>query len=155
MCKEIHRSIDRVGHLGPLMGYCDHQMLRLMARELRQYDISPIQCRTLIFLQETEGEVNQRMLERFLMVKPSTASGIVGRLEEKGLLLRQTSEKDGRCRILALTEQGRQFNQQFRAISRQVDQQAGTGLTEEERALLRQLLLRVAANLSERQEGTE
>lgn len=155
MCKEIHRNIDRVGHLGPLMGYCDHQMLRLMARELRQYDISPIQCRTLIFLQETEGEVNQRILERFLMVKPSTASGIVGRLEEKGLLLRQTSEKDGRCRILALTEQGRQFNQQFRAISRQVDIQAGTGLTEEEQALLRQLLLRVAANLSETQEGTE
>lgn len=151
MCEDFQQTV----HMGPLLGYCDHQMLRLMAKKLRQYDISPIQCRTLIFLQETEGEVNQRMLERFLMVKPSTASGIVGRLEEKGLLLRQTSEKDGRCRILALTGRGQQFNQQFRAISGQVDRQAGAGLTEEERALLRQLLLRVAANLSQIQEDTE
>lgn len=143
------------GNLGPLMGYCDHQMLRLMARKLRQFDISPIQCRTLIFLQETEGEVNQRMLEHFLMVKPSTASGIVGRLEEKGLLRRQSSSRDGRYRILVLTDSGRQFNEQFRTISRQVDQQAGQCLTAEERNTLRQLLLRVAGNLSETQEDTQ
>ena len=150
-CRDIHKA----KHLGPLMGYCDHQMHRLMAKKLRQYDVSPMQCRTLTFLQEAEGEVNQRLLEEHLMVKPSTASGIVGRLEEKGLLRRQTSESDGRCRILTLTDAGRQFNAQFRAIARQVDAQAGQGLSEEERTTLRQLLLRIADNLSETQEDTE
>ena len=81
-CRDIHL----IGQLGPLMGYCDHQMRRQMAKMLRQYDVSPMQCRTLTFLHEAECEVNQRMLEKHLMVKPSTASGIVGRLEEKGLL---------------------------------------------------------------------
>ena len=76
-CRDIHR----IGQLGPLMGYCDHQMRRQMAKMLRQYDVSPMQCRTLTFLHEAECEVNQRMLEKHLMVKPSTASGIVGRLE--------------------------------------------------------------------------
>ena len=79
-CRDIHEATQ----IGVLMGYCDHQMHRLMTRMLRQYDVSPMQCRTLTFLQEAEGEVNQRMLEEHLMVKPSTASGIVGRLEEKG-----------------------------------------------------------------------
>lgn len=151
VCRDIHQ----IKHLGPLMGYCDHQMHRQMAKRLRQYDVSPMQCRTLTFLQEAECEVNQRMLEKHLMVKPSTASGIVGRLEEKGLLRRQTSDRDGRCRILALTDSGRQFNAQFRAIAQQVNRQAEQGLSSEEKETLRWLLLRVADNLSETQEDAE
>ena len=150
-CRDIHE----VKHLGVLMGYCDHQMHRLMTKKLRQYDVSPMQCRTLTYLQEAEGQVNQRMLEQHLMVKPSTASGIVGRLEEKGLVRRQTSESDGRCRILALTDSGRQFNAQFRAIAAQVNARAEQGFSQEEKDTLRRLLLRIADNLSETQEDTE
>ena len=127
-CRDIHE----VKHLGVLMGYCDHQIHRLMTKKLRQYDVSPMQCRTLTYLQEAEGQVNQRMLEQHLMVKPSTASGIVGRLEEKGLVRRQTSDSDGRCRILALTDSGRQFYRQFLAIAEQVNQQAAQGFSPEE-----------------------
>lgn len=150
-CRDIHDATQ----IGMLMGYCDHQMHRLMTRMLRQYDVSPMQCRTLTFLQEAEGEVNQRMLEEHLMVKPSTASGIVGRLVEKGLVRRQTSESDGRCRILALTDSGWQFYAQFCAIADQVNARAGQGFSPEERDTLRRLLLRVADNLSETQEDTE
>ena len=149
------QDIHQVKHLAPLMGYCDHQMHRLMTQKLRQYDVSPMQCRTLTYLQETEGQVNQRMLERHLMVKPSTASGIVGRLEEKGLVRRQTSGSDGRCRILALTDSGRQFYQQFCAIAEQANRQAEQGFSPQEMETLRQLLLRVADNLTQAQEGTE
>ena len=150
-CRDIHE----VQHIGPLLGYCDHQMHRLMTRMLRQYDVSPMQCRTLTFLHEAECEVNQRMLEKHLMVKPSTASGIVGRLEEKGLLRRQTSDRDGRCRILALTDSGRQFYEQFRTIAQQVNQQAERGLSPQETETLLRLLLRVADNLSGTQEDAE
>ena len=150
-CREIHL----MGQLGPLMGYCDHQMRQQMAKMLRQYDVSPMQCRTLTFLHEAECEVNQRMLEKHLMVKPSTASGIVGRLEEKGLLRRQTSDRDGRCRILALTDSERQFYEQFRTIAQQVNQQAERGLSPQETETLLRLLLRVADNLSGTQEDAE
>ena len=150
-CCDIHEEKQ----IGPLMGYCDHQMHRLMTKKLRQYDVSPMQCRTLTFLQEAAGEVNQRMLEQHLMVKPSTASGIVGRLAEKGLVRRQTSDSDGRCRILALTDAGRQFYRQFLAIAKQVNRQAVQGFSPEEEDTLRQLLLRMADNLSETQEDTE
>lgn len=30
-------------HFGPLLGYCDHQMMKLMVRKLRGYDVSPMQ----------------------------------------------------------------------------------------------------------------
>ena len=70
-------------HFGPLLGYCDHQMMKLMVRKLRQYDVSPMQCRTLTFLYEQQEDVTQKRLQEFLRVKPSTVNGIVERLEEK------------------------------------------------------------------------
>ncbi len=50
---------------------------------------------------------------------------------------------------------GRQFYRQFLAIAEQVNQQAAQGFSPEERDTLRQLLLRLADNLSETQEDTE
>ena len=79
---------ERPEHFGPLFGYCDHQVQKLLDRRLRQYDVSPMQCRTLMFLHDAEGSVNQKTLERHLMIKPSTVNGIVDRLEEKGLVYR-------------------------------------------------------------------
>ena len=46
---------ERPEHFGPLFGYCDHQAHKLMDRRLRQYDVSPMQCRTLIYLHETRS----------------------------------------------------------------------------------------------------
>ena len=140
---------ERPEHFGPLFGYCDHQVQKLMVRRLRQYDVSPMQCRTLTYLHEAEGPVNQKQLERHLMVKPSTVNGIVDRLEEKELLRRTASKTDGRCRILELTEQGMQFYDRFTAVVRQVNQRLERNFTEEEKQQLLSFLLRVARNLEE------
>ena len=136
-------------HFGPLMGYCDHQVHKLLDEKLRSLDISPMQSRVLDYLCRAEGAVNQRMLEHFLMVKPSTVNGIVSRLEEKGLLTRTADAHDGRCRILTLTEAGRASHQQFKDVIEQVNRQMEQGFTAEELELLRSLLLRVAGNLTD------
>ncbi len=140
---------ERPEHFGPLFGYCDHQVQKLMVRKLRQYDVSPMQCRTLTYLHEAEGEVNQKQLERHLMVKPSTVNGIVDRLEEKGMLRRTASPSDGRCRLLALTPQGMQFYDKFTAIVQEVNDRLEKDFSPEEVQLLTSLLLRVAKNLTE------
>ena len=139
-------------HFGPLMGYCDHQIHKLMDRALRSLEISPMQSRVLGFLYHADGEVNQRMLEEFLMVRPSTVNGIVSRLEEKGFITRTASAKDGRCRILRLTEKGRNCQQRFKDVAGQVETRMEQGFSAEELALLRRLLLRVAHNLSDNTE---
>lgn len=139
-------------NFGPLFGYCDHQMQKLMNRKLRQYDVSPMQCRTLVFLHEATEPVNQRMLEQFLMVKPSTVNGIVDRLESKALLRRTASERDGRCRILSLTEEGRQFYDCFCIVQREATACLERGFTPEEKAQMLALLTRVARNLSEEED---
>lgn len=136
-------------HFGPLMGYCDHQAQKLMGRMLRQYDVSPMQNRTLIYLHKQTGEVTQKMLEQFLMVKPSTVNGIVDRLEEKGLLRRTTSKTDGRYRILTLTEEGVHFYDDMIRVAHEVEDRMERGFTPEELDTLKSYLLRVAHNLRE------
>ena len=143
------RNGHQCEHFAPLLGYCDHQIHALMDRRLRQYDISPMQCRTLGFLQRAEGEVSQKALEEFLMVKPSTVNGIVSRLEEKGLIRRTTSTRDGRCRLLTLTPQGHSFNQQFWQTAGQVNSLMEQGFSSEELTLLRNFLQRIADNLTQ------
>ena len=145
-------NVQNCRHFAPLMGYCDHQVHKLMDRELRSLEISPMQSRVLGFLYHTDGEVNQRMLEQFLMVKPSTVNGIVSRLEEKGLITRTACVKDGRCRILCLTDEGRAYQHRFKDVAQQVEARMEQGFTPEELELLRRLLLRVAHNLSDNTE---
>ena len=141
-------------HFGPLLGYCDHQMMKLMVRKLRQYDVSPMQCRTLTFLYEQQEDVTQKRLQEFLRVKPSTVNGIVERLEEKRLLTRSVSPGDGRCKLLHLTEEGRCFYREFTAIMEDVHRQAEKGFTTQELETLRSYLLRIADNLSRETEET-
>lgn len=146
---------ERPAHFGALMGYCDHQVHKLMGRLLKQYDVSPMQCRALTFLYHAEcndQEVNQKLLERHLLIKPSTVNGIVDRLEEKGLVYRTVSRTDGRCRILVLTDEGRQFHESFRDVLRQVNERLEHGFNEEEKAQFTEFLLRVAQNLNEGEE---
>lgn len=143
---------ERPEHFGPLFGYCDHQVQKLMVRKLRQYDVSPMQCRTLTYLHEAEGEVNQKQLERHLMVKPSTVNGIVDRLEEKGMVRRSVSEWDGRCRLLSLTEEGRRFHDDFQDVLRQVNDRLERGFSQEEKAVFTDFLLRAARNLADEEE---
>ena len=141
-------------HFGPLLGYCDHQMMKLMVRKLRQYDVSPMQCRTLTFLYEQQEDVTHKRLQEFLRVKPSTVNGIVERLEEKRLLTRSVSPGDGRCKLLHLTEEGRCFYREFTAIMEDVHRQAEKGFTAQELETLRSYLLRIADNLSRETEET-
>lgn len=135
-------------HFAPLLGYCDHKIQTMMDKRLRQYDVTPMQCRTLNFLYHQSGEVNQRSLEQFLMVQPSTVNGIVSRLEEKGLLRRESSQADARCRLLRLTEKGKQFHDDFRTIALETNERMEQGFSPEELTQLRSFLYRVAQNLS-------
>ena len=143
---------ERPAHFGPLFGYCDHQVHKLMGKLLKQYDVSPMQCRTLMFLHDAEGQVNQKTLERHLMIKPSTVNGIVDRLEEKDMVRRTVSAADGRCRLLALTDGGKRFHDDFQTVLRQVNERLEQGFSDAEKAQFTDYLLRAARNLTDEED---
>ena len=139
--------------IGPLLGNCNHRAYQRMEQKLRRYGVTPIQCRSLTYLHRQPGPVTQKQLQQHLAVKPSTVNGIVDRLVEKGMLTRSPGEKDGRCRILRLTEAGQQFYDDFESITRQIEDLIHRGMDPQETETLRRLLLRAADNLTSEEDN--
>jgi MarR family transcriptional regulator, organic hydroperoxide resistance regulator len=73
-----------------------------MAREL---DFSPVQLHSLRML-EPGVETPMRALAQQLFCDPSNVTGIVDRLEARGLIERRGSQTDRRVRIIRLTAEG-------------------------------------------------
>ena len=133
----------------PLVTICGHLGRQYSLNRLQQegYDITPVQTRALACLSCAQKEVSQRDLERELRLRPSTVNGIVSRLEEKGYISRRTSPSDARCRLVSLTDTGRQQVEAFESIVDGVGQRYTEWLSDEENQTLLNLLARIIENL--------
>ena len=76
-----------------------------------------------------------------------TLTGILDRLEARGLIRRERSASDRRVVQIWLCEAGRELQSPLQTIVRQLNAQALTGLSEIERAQLETSLKKVAENL--------
>ena len=84
-----------------------------------------------------------------LRVRPSTANGILDRMEEKGLIRRTADENDQRQKQVTVTEKGRELNSLVQAAFQEAEAVMVKGLRLEETEALRLLLYRVIENLEE------
>jgi len=140
--------------LGPLLGRAGHLTKERMDARLAQYDVTPVQIHVLHYLYHRGNQAPQCDVTAHLKVKPSTANGILTRMEEKGLLRRSVSETDARRRLITLTEKGKSRQETFRRIFMETEQLMVAGLEEEEIAQLHRLLHRVMTNLEEDRKDT-
>ena len=135
--------------LGPLLGHCAHLARQRMDARLTEYDVTPAQVHVLHYLYHHGNQTTQRDLGAYLKVKPSTANGILDRMEEKGLLSRSVSEQDARQRVITLTEKGAELREQVHQAFHESEELMMKGLSEEERDQLFACLERVIRNLEE------
>lgn len=143
-------------HLVPLLGCAHHKSQQYLERRLRQYDLTPAQAHALLFLRRetAKREVNQKDLEEHLRIRPSTVSGIVERLEQKGFLLRTESTADARRRALTITERGNSFGADFFHEAGAAEREISALFTEEERAQFIEMLLRIINTLQSEENET-
>lgn len=135
--------------LGPMLGRSSHLAKERMDARLSQYDVTPVQTHTLLYLHRHQGQAPQSEVIRHLKVKPSTANGILDRMEEKGLLSRSVSEHDARQRLITLTEKGAELQEQLHQAFHETEELMMNGLSEKEKELLFSCLERVIQNLEE------
>ena len=137
--------------LGPLLGHCGHLGRERMEARLteRGIETTPAQTHVLLYLHHHGGEVSQSEVVGHLRVKPSTANGILDRMEEKELVRRFVSRRDARQKCVAITEKGLEKQEQFRAVFTETETMMMQGLSPEEQETLFDLLHRVLANLEE------
>lgn len=141
--------MERPRVLGPMLGRGAHLAKERMDARLSQYDITPAQTHTLLYLHRHQGQAPQGEVIRHLRVKPSTANGILSRMEEKGLVSRSVSEHDARQKLITLTEKGAELQEQLHRAFHETEELMMSGLSEEEREVLFACLERVIQNLEE------
>ena len=135
--------------LGPLLGRAAHLARERMDARLSCYDVTPAQTHTLLYLCEHGNSAPQREIVEHLRVKPSTANGILERMEEKRLLRRVPDETDQRQKRVSATEKGRELKELVQNAFQDAEAAMARGLRPDEAEMLRSLLGRVIENLEE------
>jgi DNA-binding MarR family transcriptional regulator len=108
------------------------------------FDLTPVQYATLAAIRTNPG-IDQVTLAGLIAYDRTTITGVVDRLVQKGLLMRNPSSRDRRARELQVTEVGKRT---LRAITPAVEAAQRTmlrGLTVKEGADLTRLLRKAIA----------
>jgi DNA-binding MarR family transcriptional regulator len=114
----------------------------MLSRVAGERDVSLTQLRVLAILRDRR--VTMSALAEYLGLEKSTMSGLIQRAEGRGLVQRGRGLSDGRAVEVFLTERGMALAEQVGADVRGVMAPWTTKLDAQERALLQQLLSRVA-----------
>ena len=105
-------------------------------------DLTPTQWAALSKLAEA-GPLSQNLLGRQTAMDAATIKGVVDRLTRRGLTATQADAADGRRMLVALTEPGAELVQRLTPNAHQVTADTLAPLTNQEQAVLLNLLSRL------------
>ena len=139
MKKSIH--VDNKYRLAWLIFRVRTLLYRTRDKELTSYDVKPRQAAVLIVASAIGDKATPAEISRWLLREPHTVSGILDRMEKKGLVKRvKDLERKNMIRV-TLTEKGHKAH---RAIRRKGVYHKILGvLTEEEQGQLASLLTKI------------
>jgi DNA-binding MarR family transcriptional regulator len=105
-----------------------------------RWDLSASQFNVLNLLEDQPGGLSQTEISRLLIMHRSNATGLIDRLEKRGLLRRTASPDDRRTNCIVLTSEGRRLLEEILPDYYRLAEQAWDGLpAAETRELLKNL----------------
>lgn len=119
-----------------------HQaFLSYAASHVQKLDLTLPQFDVIITLGGTSGMPYKKLGEKTLITK-GTLTGVINRLEDKGLIQRVASKTDGRSQVIRLTDAGnelfeRSFPEHLQFINRLFDDYSPTDIADLETRLVR------------------
>jgi DNA-binding MarR family transcriptional regulator len=131
-----------------LLGYqiarADVPTRRAFAEHIgKPLDLSPVEFSALVLLAFNPGTTPKQLAEALAMVAPAVTV-LLDRLEKRGLIERARSNSDRRAQIVSLTTTGRELALQAHALSMDMEHEVLGALSAAERAILIELLQKVA-----------
>jgi DNA-binding MarR family transcriptional regulator len=134
------------GPLPDLIGYnCRRAYLNiatLFSQRMEKYALRPVDY-TTITLVNTNPNITPKRLAQAINVSPPNLGPLLERLESRGLLERRPNPTDKRSQVLALTDEGRALCARADRTASQLEHEATSMLTDEERAELLRLLQKI------------
>ena len=120
-------------------------MLGCYGPPLAPYDLTVSQLFVLLTLYETDDVTPNKLLDQ-LALSASTLTGILGRLEKRGLLTRNVNLNDRRSIVVSLTEKAKSLKNELRSVYAKVNDNFRSALSKEECETLEALLDRLGAH---------
>lgn len=102
-----------------------------------------------IYDQSKQQDVFQKDIEKAFGIRRSTATVMLQNLEQKGLIMRESVDHDGRLKKILLTEKAKECHMQVRRQIDQFHKELEQGLTEEEKEEFLRILGRIKSNLKQ------
>lgn len=139
-------------HLGLLFKCINKRIVNGLNKKLEVYDLTVMQCEVLnyIYFHEQREDVYQKHIEQFLDSTNPTVTGLVQRLETKGLIHRIQSISDARYKKLILTDKGRKIAEETLEMGpKMIEKKLREQLTSEQVGQLSALLELVLEGLEE------
>ena len=137
-------------HHAPL-GYLIHEVARLLKRrfeeEAKTHGITLPQWRALAQI-ALKDNITQREIADSIDADPMTVSGILDRLEKRGLIDRFPDPTDSRAKLARLTPGGDQLFRKAKEVGLAMYEAATVGLSETEREVMKTALCKMRDNLS-------
>ncbi len=141
---ESDKAPDSVGYRVKLLS----QLLSRHFQELLDpHGLTPFHWLVLCCLWEQDGLPTSHLGDRLCQVG-GTLTGVIDRMEERGLVRRERDPEDRRVLRIWLTEAGQQFEKVLPALSAELRERALKGLSQAERQLFSEWIDRMIANLS-------
>lgn len=115
-----------------------------------QFDLTASQTFTMIYLFKTHEkkiEVKQKDIEREMDISNPTVTGILNRLESKGLIERIECKDDARAKNICVTKKALELDIILRAKFSENEKQLVDCLNEEEKFQLNYLLEKILDNM--------
>jgi DNA-binding MarR family transcriptional regulator len=133
------------------LGYLVHEVARLLKRrfedEARGQGLTLPQWRALAQIAKSDC-ISQVSLAATLDADPMTTSGILDRLEKRGLITREPDPADSRVKLARLTDDGYELFKIARSFGQAMYEAALEGVSLEERKSVETTLEKIRSNLS-------
>ncbi|NVJ70710.1 MAG: MarR family transcriptional regulator [Alphaproteobacteria bacterium] len=106
---------------------------------IKRYDITAAQNALLMYLEKHEG-ATMGAVASAIGLKNAATSGLVDRMEQRGLIERRPSPQDGRSFVLVLKDRGREIASQSQNLVRATNDYLLEGFTKAEQETIARFL---------------
>ncbi|MDQ7096293.1 MarR family transcriptional regulator [Desulfosporosinus sp. PR] len=125
-----------------LLTQAQQKVFKYLKSELEPFNVTPVQYGVLQCLWD-EGSQNPKQIGNVLGLDSSTITGILDRLENKALIMRNTYTGDRRTIKVELTEEGSKLREPIGKIIEEVNIEVLKEFSSEEKRQLREYLERI------------
>lgn len=127
-----------------------HAMTRRSITAAPKNVYSSAEGRILSFLFEHyRQEIYQKDIEAEFNIRPATASGILNRMEQKGLITRTKSRHDARRKAIHLTASASHYRPTVANEEKTMERTLIRGISEQELSIFNNIIRKMISNLSD------